>query len=68
MERGSQLVEKSLAMTGEVIEAGSVWQGCPASWWYQNITEDDDENDSAVLDNVGETTSLLRGGGSSHYV
>ena len=31
MERGSMLLEKSLAMTGEVIEADSVWQGSPAS-------------------------------------
>ena len=34
MEEGSQLVEKSLAMTGEVIEAGTVWQGGPASFWF----------------------------------
>lgn len=31
MESGSMLLEKSLAMTGEVIEADSVWQGSPAS-------------------------------------
>ncbi|CAB9519639.1 7a-methyl-1,5-dioxo-octahydro-1H-inden-4-yl [Seminavis robusta] len=31
MESGSMLLEKSLAMTGEVIEANSVWQGAPAS-------------------------------------
>lgn len=31
METGSMLLEKSLAMTGEVIEADSVWQGAPAS-------------------------------------
>jgi hypothetical protein len=35
MEAGSQLLEKSLAMTGEVLEANSVWQGGPASWWFQ---------------------------------
>eukprot|EP00978_Attheya_sp_CCMP212_P031431 scaffold118712_cov51-Attheya_sp.AAC.7 len=34
MEEGSQLVEKSLTMTGEVIEAGTVWQGGPASFWF----------------------------------
>jgi acetyltransferase-like isoleucine patch superfamily enzyme len=34
MEEGSQLVEKTLAMTGEVIEAGTVWQGGPASFWF----------------------------------
>jgi acyl-CoA synthetase (AMP-forming)/AMP-acid ligase II/acetyltransferase-like isoleucine patch superfamily enzyme len=31
MESGSMLLEKSLCMTGEVIEADSVWQGSPAS-------------------------------------
>jgi hypothetical protein len=34
MEHGSQLLEKSLALTGEVIEADSVWQGGPASFWF----------------------------------
>ena len=31
METGSMLLEKSLALTGEVIEAFSVWQGAPSS-------------------------------------
>ena len=31
MESGSMLLEKSLAMTGEVIEADSVCQGSPAA-------------------------------------
>jgi len=31
MECGSMLLEKSLVMTGEVIEAYTVWQGAPAS-------------------------------------
>jgi acyl-coenzyme A synthetase/AMP-(fatty) acid ligase/acetyltransferase-like isoleucine patch superfamily enzyme len=35
MEEGAQLLEKSLALTGEVIESNSVWQGGPASWWFQ---------------------------------
>jgi hypothetical protein len=35
MEEGSQVLEKGLAMTGEIIEAFSVWQGSPASWWFQ---------------------------------
>jgi acyl-CoA synthetase (AMP-forming)/AMP-acid ligase II/acetyltransferase-like isoleucine patch superfamily enzyme len=35
MEEGSQLLEKSLVMTGEVVETNSVWQGGPASWWFQ---------------------------------
>jgi acetyltransferase-like isoleucine patch superfamily enzyme len=34
MEAGSMLLEKSLVMTGEVIEADSVWQGAPAQRIY----------------------------------
>merc|ERR1712048_1066801 len=30
MESGSMLLEKSLALTGEIIETDSVWQGAPA--------------------------------------
>ncbi|KAI2510788.1 AMP-binding enzyme [Fragilaria crotonensis] len=54
MEEGSQLLEKSLALTGEVIEAYSVWQGGPASWWFQY----DGEKDEQVHD---ESTKLLQG-------
>ena len=71
MERGSQLLEKSLAMTGEVVEANSVWQGGPASWWFQysrsNVpyANDDDSLDSySVLD---ESSSLLTGKPSMSY-
>lgn len=39
MEEGSQLLEKSLAMTGEVVEAYSVWQGSPACRWLQLYKE-----------------------------
>ena len=43
-EPGSMLLEKSLALTGEIIEAKSVWQGTPAervfeygsSSWYSD--------------------------------
>jgi len=35
MEEGSQLLEKSIAMTGEVLDRRSVWQGGPASMWFQ---------------------------------
>jgi len=40
MESGSMLLEKSLAMTGEVIEADSVWQGSPAAvlFTYDNTS------------------------------
>lgn len=34
MEDGSMLVEKALAMTGEVVDAYSVWQGVPAQFWF----------------------------------
>jgi hypothetical protein len=39
MEPGAQLLEKGLALTGEVLEANSVWQGCPATQWYQLPTD-----------------------------
>jgi acyl-CoA synthetase (AMP-forming)/AMP-acid ligase II/acetyltransferase-like isoleucine patch superfamily enzyme/acyl carrier protein len=64
VEEGAQLLEKSLAMTGEVIEARSVWQGCAASWWFQYSAKDDDsesdKDDAPII--ATETTSLLRGG------
>jgi len=65
METGAQLLEKSLAMTGEVMEAYSVWQGCPGSWWFQykETSETDDESSNSS----GEKTSLLRSSGM-HYV
>ena len=56
MEERSQLLEKSLALTGEVIEAYSVWQGDPATWWFQYSQQPQDE--SPVDD---ETTKLLHG-------
>lgn len=40
LARGSQLLEKSLAMTGEIIDARSVCQGCPASPWFRYKDED----------------------------
>lgn len=35
METGSMLLEKSIAMTGEVLDRRSVWQGGPATMWFQ---------------------------------
>lgn len=61
MEEGSQLLEKSLALTGEVIEANSVWQGSPASWWFQH----DKENEQVVYD---ESSKLLLGAKSAYFV
>jgi acetyltransferase-like isoleucine patch superfamily enzyme len=34
METGSMILEKSLAMTGEIIDARTVWQGGPATMWF----------------------------------
>jgi hypothetical protein len=56
MEEGSQLLEKSLALTGEIIEANSVWQGGPASWWFQYDMEKVVEEE--VFD---ESSKLLQG-------
>jgi carbonic anhydrase/acetyltransferase-like protein (isoleucine patch superfamily) len=66
MEHGSQLLEKSLAMTGEVIEANSVWQGGPASWWFQYSQRSlymADEEETA-----DEKTNLLKAKVSSYNV
>jgi hypothetical protein len=57
MEQGSMLLEKSMTMTGEVIEAFSVWQGGPASWWFQYSKAKEEE----LFD---ESSMLLRGQGS----
>ena len=35
MESGSMVLEKSVVMTGEVVEANTVWLGGPASLWFQ---------------------------------
>jgi acetyltransferase-like isoleucine patch superfamily enzyme len=35
MEEGAQLLEKSIAMTGEVIDSRAVWQGSPATLWFR---------------------------------
>jgi len=40
MESGSQLLEKSLAMTGEIIDSRSVWQGGPATQWFRYKDQD----------------------------
>jgi len=71
MESGSQLLEKSLAMTGEVIEANSVWQGGPAAWWFQYsnnsvpYANDDDSIDTYSI--VDESSSLLKSKASYSY-
>ena len=72
MESGSQLLEKSIVMTGEVVEADSVWVGCPASWWFLYPADSDDSvpysaDDIIVDDNLDETSKLLKGKYSSSY-
>jgi len=48
METGSMLLEKSLAMTGEIIETDSIWQGAPASriFSYDNSSINSHATDS----------------------
>ena len=60
MEKGSQLLEKSLALTGEVLEVYSVWQGSPASFWFKydrDLKEVDEDGEEEYL---GESSKLLR--------
>jgi len=71
METGSQLLEKSLAMTGEIIEANTVWQGGPASLWFEysknSVTFAHDDDSIETNSVVDETSSLLRGKTSFAY-
>jgi acetyltransferase-like isoleucine patch superfamily enzyme len=61
MEAGSQLLEKSVAMTGEVIERNSVWLGCPASCWFLHSDSSLARgfSDESLEDSSGETSQLL---------
>ncbi|CAJ1970404.1 unnamed protein product [Cylindrotheca closterium] len=52
MESNAMILEKSLALTGEVIESRSIWQGSPA----ESIAEYDEQTESERTD---ETLSLL---------
>jgi acyl-CoA synthetase (AMP-forming)/AMP-acid ligase II/carbonic anhydrase/acetyltransferase-like protein (isoleucine patch superfamily) len=65
MESGSMLLEKSLALTGEVIESESIWQGSPA----QRITEysTDDTPLVALGGAEAETVSLLLNSGMEMF-
>jgi acetyltransferase-like isoleucine patch superfamily enzyme/acyl carrier protein len=69
MEQGSQLLEKSLAMTGEVLEAYSVWQGSPASWWFQysNTSVPYAGDDNGMNKESTKSTKLLSGK-ATHYM
>ena len=39
MEAGSMLLEKSIAMTGEVLDSKSVWQGGPSTLWFRSTEQ-----------------------------
>ena len=72
MESGSQLLEKAVAMTGEVVEADSVWVGCPAQWWFQysadsNIAVPYSAEVDEISETSDETSTLLKGKASSYY-
>ena len=51
METGAMLLEKSLALTGEVLDADTVWQGSPASSVYHY--------ERGVTASTGEYTTLV---------
>jgi hypothetical protein len=57
VKEGAQLLEKSLAMTGEVIEANSGWKDAPAAFWFQY--------DMDMEEQVYNKTSRLLPSGSS---
>ena len=62
MEEGSKLLEKSLAMTGEIVEANSVWQGCPAALWFQCERQSNIEVvEEGLYTGVDIQTPLLQG-------
>lgn len=44
MEPKSQLLEKSIAMTGECLDERSVWQGSPATMWFRYPENDPDSD------------------------
>jgi hypothetical protein len=62
MESGSMLLEKSLALTCEVIDADSVWQGNPASkiFSYEHGSGHLPSTASTAFDgNLDDYTSLV---------
>jgi len=58
--RGFSTSEKSLALTGEIIEANSVWQGCPAWFQYERQSDSDDAEEGIHIE-VDIQTRLLQG-------
>lgn len=53
MENNSMILEKSLAMTGEVIESDSVWIGAPATRLLSYDTSSIDTTSSTQSDSHG---------------
>lgn len=64
-EPGTMLLEKSLALTGEVMEVNSVWQGAPASraFTYDKnflyLTSGGSFNDSDLTESKSESTPFF---------
>lgn len=54
-ETGSMLMEKSLALTGEIIEANSVWQGAPASRVFEYQPTEGVANARSFADDIHYT-------------
>jgi acetyltransferase-like isoleucine patch superfamily enzyme len=67
MESGAQLLCKSVAMTGEVIEADSVWVGCPAEGWFQYSKVAYDEESQADETSRLLSTSMSKPSSPSSY-
>lgn len=57
MESGAMLLEKSLALTGEVVESDSIWQGSPAQRVAEYSTNE--TTLASLSDTDAETESLL---------
>jgi acetyltransferase-like isoleucine patch superfamily enzyme len=79
VEAGAMILEKSLALTGEVIENDSVWQGSPASKVFEydinegivpstsfgsNISDDEHGSGNQQLE---ELVSMIQKGTRSNY-
>ena len=63
MESGSMLLEKSLAMTGEVIEADSVWLGSPAARLFSYDTSSIGTRPSASYSGSQQSDRIVGIGG-----
>jgi hypothetical protein len=60
MEAGAQLSENSLAIPGETIEEGTVWQGIPASWWFSYTSQESSVIEMGKSFSVGSSVWALR--------